>query len=1056
MKLSAKQFLLAVLSLSLSILTARPVALRYFTTARDISSTLINQLYQTSNSMMWVATEDGLNRYDGNKFAIYRHIPGDSTSLFSSYVKAVFEDDEGRLYACTRRGVQIFDPATESFFPRLCEEDGRVYGSIVNTIIRRGENDYWVAGNNLRRFSTSGPDAFVLKEVPGEAASIGFIRCGITDRNGNLWLGQTDGGVYRIAPDDTVTCFMSDDDSPRASSMAIGQDGQLYIGTVSSGLLRFNEDTDTFSPVARCTDKEIKQITAKSDGDLIISTDGDGAMLYSPATGVAMPMEFGFVELDSNSRKVHSTLIDDSGNMWVALFQSGLCLLKHNSNGFEYMGSMSTKNNLIGRNCISSILVDSDNVLWVGADHDGIYKITGNGPVRHFVDDAIIAPMSMLQDSKGRLWVGTYLNGVGRLNPETGKFNRVDVTDRLPLAGNICFAMAEDRDHRLWLGMLNSGLLCYDLQADRPANNFSWREKIDPWIASLYYSPTTNSLYVGSYTGLQVINNLSNVSPTVTSLLPDDVVHCIDETRDGMIWLATTDGLVRYNPNTCEVRRYNSRSGLHNNTVYALHHVGNELWLSLNSGLARFDPATEQFTNFLVDDGLHGNEFYRNSVGYDRDGTIFFGGIGGITYFNPHEITSPGRHWTPRIVGIYRHGQPYYGDAPAYELSSFSLEPDVDSFSIEFGTRELGRPESVRFAYSLDNKDWELLPTGTYVVNFHRLDAGRHTLKFKTVDGATESQSELITFRVKAPWYLTIWAKTVYFLIVLALAIQMLRSHRTRLRHKAELLELTHAEELNEARVQSFINISHDIRTPMTLVISPLKKLMSRDSDPSRQREYGLILRNANRILRLVNELMDLRKIEKNQMKLELVPAEISPIVKDVCETFAHAAETKQIDLRFNSPVKPVVACIDYANFDKILVNLVSNALKYTMPGGYVHIDLALADDEKSFSLMVTDSGRGIPDEAKAHVFERFYQAPGNTARGTGVGLHLTRQLVLLHGGDLVVTDNPDGQGTRFTLTLPLGGGGYILGCYIVSWCIASTLWLNRSRRPFRCRADCP
>ncbi|MDE6160237.1 MAG: response regulator, partial [Muribaculaceae bacterium] len=272
---------------------------------------------------------------------------------------------------------------------------------------------------------------------------------------------------------------------------------------------------------------------------------------------------------------------------------------------------------------------------------------------------------------------------------------------------------------------------------------------------------------------------------------------------------------------------------------------------------------------------------------------------------------------------------------------------------------------------------------------------------------------------VAHPWYATPWAKALYATAVLVMIWWVVRSYIVRMRHKAELLDLTHAEQINEARLQSFVNISHEIRTPMSLVISPLQKLLATDTDPSRRHDYGLILRNAKRILRLIDELMDLRKIEKRQMRLTLAPTELVPLINDLCDTFAQAVTAKNISLKFDFDASDTVACVDVVNFDKILMNLFSNAVKYNPEGG--NIDGKLSEDSDDVEISVTDTGIGVSDEDKELIFERFYQARGNTAGGTGVGLHLTKQLVLLHGGTIVATDNPCGCGTCFTVRIPKG-----------------------------------
>ena len=1000
----------------------RPQATRLFNTDHDLSSSLINQLYQDRNGMMWVATEDGLNRYDSNKFTIYRNTPGDSTSLCNNFVKSVFEDADGRLYVCTRRGVQRYYPESDSFGPRFVDVDGHNFMASVNQIVRRNDNEYWLIGDSLKAFAPTDARTIRIRDVRAKGRVIKDIHCAVLDSDGYVWLSKDEQGLFRIAPDNTVSHFFGAKDDPAVSTMTIGADGLLYAGTTSHGLIRFNRDTHSFDFLTGNTGKEVKWVFADTNGDIVQATDGDGIMVYTPATGANVHFRFGDSNFNSERQKAHCVMRDADKNLWAGLYQFGVAMIPAQANSFGYIGHKSINHNTIGSNCVSAIMRDRQGTLWVGADNDGIYTLDAGGAcTSHLYNNDIAATMCLFEDSRSNIWVGTYLRGVGIIDRRTGAMRRIDVSEGPNRPGNVCFAITEDRDHNVWLGMLNSGLVKYNLATGTVVKDFPWREIIDPWIAALYYSPKTNSLYIGTYSGLQTVNNVSLAEPVITKIITEDVVYSMDEAPDGTIWLATTNGVVSYVPATGKYRRYTTADGLQSNTVYAIRHDGSHVWASLNSGLSRLDPESGVIANFMLDDGLQGNEFYKSSVFKDADTErMYFGGTGGITYFNPRDITAPGRTWTPRIAGLYVHGNPALGDKPVYETTEFRLGPDDSSFSVEFSTKELGRPESVLFAYAIDDKPWETLRAGTNIVNLHNLGAGKHSLKFKAIDSLSESETRTITILVASPWYATPWAKALYATALLMLLWWIARSYATRMRHRAELLELTHTEQINEARLQSFVNISHEIRTPMSLVISPLQKLLATDTDNGRRHEYGLILRNAKRILRLIDELMDLRKIEKRQMRLSLSRTPLVPFINDLCDTFAQVTAGKKIALTFDYDSDDTAADIDQANFDKILMNLLSNAVKYTPEGGRIAIRLASDAAAGTVTISVTDTGIGVPDAEKQRIFDRFYQAHGNSAGGTGVGLHLTYQLVALHGGTITVTDNPDGPGTCFAVSIPI------------------------------------
>lgn len=968
--------------------------------------------------MIWVGTEEGLNCYDGNKFRQFRHQASDAGSLSSNFINSIFETEGGQLIVCTNRGMQVYNRSARNFGPRIRDEKGKEFTGSVMGAVKRSNGDYWIIGDSVKIISRPGKkdwESLQFSKLPASCGAIRHVHAGVSDRQGNIWLSQRERGLLCVTPKNKVVKYFGREGDPNVQCMVIGKDGQLYLGTTAHGLLRYNADSSTFEHLSPFTGKAIQNLYVDRDGHILQATDGTGIISYDPGTGRSAPFQVGSGLTASVNAKTHCVIRDECGNLWIGVFQKGVILLPNHTNDFGYIGAKSEKFNLIGQNCVSSIFRDSSGTLWVGADNDGIYSLNPDLSARtHFVNDDISVPMCLFEDSRGNLWVGTYLNGVGTLNRATGSMSKVD----LPVASEMCFAITEDRDHNLWLGMMNSGLVRYNLDSGKASKDFAWREKIDPFIASLYYSGRTNNLYIGTYSGLQIVKDLSYNNASVSRHFDRLVVHSIDEDDSGTIWMGTTDGLIGYDVKTGREHRYGVNQGLNSSTVYAVRCDGNQVWMSTNNGIARLDTKSGLICNFFAGDGLQGNEFYKNSVFRDADGHLYFGGTGGITHFNPHDIGAPGRKWTPRVIDIYAQGAPLGGDSVPYESARFRLNHNENSFSVEFGTRELGRPETVRFAYSIDGKAWEILPPNTHTVNFFDLNPGEHVLRYKVIDGLIESPENKIDLAIAFPWYSAPWSKVMYIILIVLLLWFTVQSYANRMRSKAQLLELKYSDRLNEARIRSYVNVSHEIRTPMSLIISPLKKLMATDRDPERNKQYSLIMRNAKRVLRLIDELMDLRKIEKHQMMLSFMETPLVPFIQDICDTFAQTVADKNQKLIFEHGDHDVYADIDTVNFDKILMNLFSNAVKYTPQGGTITVNLSADGDDAV--IKVTDTGLGVAEEDRKRIFERFYRAHGNNFGGTGVGLHLSHQLASLHGGSLTVESNPDGQGSCFILRVPL------------------------------------
>ena len=507
--------------------------------------------------------------------------------------------------------------------------------------------------------------------------------------------------------------------------------------------------------------------------------------------------------------------------------------------------------------------------------------------------------------------------------------------------------------------------------------------------------------------------------------------------------MGTSQGLKQLNPQTQKVRKYTISDGLPSNSISAIEGDANgNLWISTNFGISRFNPSTQTFVNFYASDGLQGNEFSKGVSFASTKGEIIFGSTSGITYFNPGEITSPNKKPEIRITDFYVHdkavrlgmksGRYDIVTTSVTNSDKFHLSHKDNSFSIELSAMEFYSPERISYSYTFNSNTWVNLQSGVNRISFSELTPGIYHFQVKARDYNSYSEIKKLTIIISPPWYVSWWAKTIYCLTAVIITIFIIVQIRQRYRARQEMLEHIHAEQLNEAKLQFFINISHEIRTPMSLIISPLQKLMATDYDTERQQSYNIIYRNAERLLRLVNQLMDIRKIDKGQMQLKFQETDIVSFIQDLHYTFAYQANTKHIKLDFHSEVKELKAWIDPKNFDKVILNILSNAFKFTPENGNIQIRLCTGNDpnaaEKAlsryFEISIEDDGIGINETELERIFDRFYQirnSQNNSNIGTGIGLHLIRSLVELHHGSITVENNQGTPGCRFIVRLPLG-----------------------------------
>lgn len=1001
--------------------------------------------------MIWIATEDGLNRYDGAKFTIYKHEPGNEHSLCHNYVRTLYEDSKGRLFVGTYNGLQLYDPATDNFSTRALWEDGQAFDSNIISILERKNGELWVSGNNLCTVSIAQDRLTVHKlDLPIPTTMTEHM---IEDRQHNFWITQGQNSIYQLSPDNRIVQFLHQEKDISIADLYEDDYGDIYVATIGKGLLKYDPATAAFAclPYKGKQDLPIKSIYQGSPNELYLGTDGKGVKIFNtPQQSITdYPFENNF--FDSNTSKVHSILKDHAGNLWMAIYQKGVMMIPAQPNSFKYIGYKSINTNIIGSNCITSLCRDHEGTLWVGTDNDGIYGITkdlkqqvhySEQDTPHSVPSTIFG---LYEDSNQQLWLGSYTHGLGKLDKATGRCTYLqDLTDENGNQIQRVYDLAEDRDKRLWIATMGSGLFYYDLRTgqtvyDPKANAETEKYK---WISCLLHT-SDNRLYVGTYDGVRCID-LNSPDFQAQEISSRHIIFSLYEDANKHIWIGTSNGLSEWDPLTKQLTTYTTKHGLPSDAVYAIQgDPENHLWISTNAGLSRFNLHTHTFSNFYVDDGLQGNEFSKNASLNDKNGLLWFGGTNGITYFNPQEITNPAKKWKVRITDFYLHNHPIRKgmlsggkpiiDTAVFEAQDFYLSHNDNAFSIEFATQELNNPERITYLYNMNHAPWVKLPKGINRVSFSSLTPGTYHFRIKAEDYLLESETGEITIHIAPAWWASGWARLIYLLLLAAAIYGIIVQVRHRYRTRQEMLQHIHAEQINEAKLQFFINISHEIRTPMSLIISPLQKLMADDPDSTRQKSYRIIRRNSERILRLVNQLMDIRKIDKGQMTLTFREIEIVGFIRDLCETFAEQAHKKQIALHVHHADHPTLPLwVDPANFDKIILNLLSNALKFTPSQGEVNIWIRTGEDaslptplQQYAEIVIADNGIGIDPQEAQHIFERFYQirnSQNNSNVGTGIGLHLTRSLVELHHGDIRVENNPDQQpGCRFIVRMPLG-----------------------------------
>ena len=1035
---------------------------KLFSVDNGLSSSMVTDIHQDRSGFIWVATEDGLNRFDGIKFTVYRQDKASSAGVLSNLIHVLFEDNSGRMYTGSLHGLQYYDQATDSFrtVPLMINQS-RIPNVRILTICQRKNGDILLgtSGHGVFRLKSKGDKLYAEKVALTKAGNM-IVKI-FEDNDSNLWVSTEDRGLHRF--DSTLVKFHKSYFVSKKiqnniiTSLCQDKYGRIFAGNMVNGLHQFNAADETFThiPYDETGYLPIADLALNANGQILIGTNSKGMKYYDAASRKILDLNMSVNSFDLSKSKVYSIFEDRSGNTWLGIFQKGLLLMGVNTNRFGYMGYRSANNNSIGSSTVKALAEDNEGTIWVGTDHDGLYALNpGNKPVVHYRHNRTdtSAPENVLtvfEDSKKSLWIGSYLSGLSRLDRTTGKFfpydklinNSGDNVQRI-------YDIKEDSSQRLWIATMGSGLFCMDLRSGNIENLDVLPGRIskladnnlpNSWVNCLLISKD-NKLFIGTYNGLACMDlDTKNFVSTfgVNMILKGIVIYSLFDDDKGNLWAGTSQGLKKIARSNKAITSFDIENGLPSSLVGAVKgdKAGN-LWLSTNRGLSKMDLENNTFVNFYSADGLQGNEFSPGVSLITRNGDLYFGGINGITFFKPEEIRVSGKRPAARIVDFYIHdkavkkgmksGRYMVVDTAVSSAREFHLAHHDNSFSLEFSTMDFVDAERVSYMYSINDNDWAALRPGTNRLTFDNLSTGKYLFRLKAKSNKTESEETQVTIFIHPARYFSSWAWICYGLMTLFVATYIFRTLKNRRLAKQEMLAHLQKEEVNEAKLQFFINIAHEIRTPLTLVVSPLQKLQSQDYNEERMHLYNIMGRNTKRILDLVNQLMDIRKIEKGQMSLQFSREEMTGFTREICLLFEEQINTKQIDFLIDAPKERIFANIDPFNFDKVLINVLSNAFKFTPKGGKIRVLLEVVyaagtDSRPELMLVVEDSGPMINQNDTERIFDCFYQSDEHrdcNRYGTGIGLHLVKQLVELHGGK-IYAENMAETGCRFVIVMP-------------------------------------
>ena len=1038
----------------------------FYSTDKELSNSLINTIYQDRRNYIWIATEDGLNKYDGVKFTTYKNIKGNSKTIKNNYVRTLFEDSQGRFWIGFIDGLMLYNRVEDSFSEVKLLKNGINIDPHITSIIESNTHQIWITTDQGLLIIDSNKDSYQLDSKFSRLLCSNSLVAVFQDSRNDFWILSDDRGLNRYSPiTKKLYSYKSPDKIGSNQTSAICEDhaGNIFVGTLTSGLFKFNRISDKFEQIDYANSSQglpVKCLLIDRQKNLLVGTDGMGMKMYNEKKNILEDIEMQSSLFDFSKMKVHAVLQDNTGNIWTGIFQKGVYFAPNNPNKFSILGYKSYNRNIIGSSCVMSILKDKDNTVWVGTDNDGIYGVRNGVKVAHYTrttkNSVSNTIMCIFQDSNRDIWLGSYLNGLSKFNKNNGfctYYNQISPSIGNNFLSNKVICITEDKHKNLWIGTNGAGLYSFDLKSQTYMQHYAHDGGHNGKILSDGINCVLNDrdgfIWIGTFRGVCKINpNTSEIVNYTTkgNILPGYIVYAMAQDHNGNIWIGTTEGLACYNKKTNHSQLFTMADGLPSNVICGiLEDEKGNIWLSTHMGISKLLIAENKFVNYYAFDGLQGNEFSKGAIFHAGNDEMFFGGISGISHFYPQKINDMRKQLNVYLTELYILDVPVLKSeksdiAKKQIISRFISDVDTihltykdNMFSLEFSTFDFGNSERVYYRYKMEglNSEWMTTEQGVSRINFTNISYGTYKLKVKACIQDNMSPEKSYVIIISPPWYLSWWAKTFYFILFVLLGVGITKYILNQIKHKQEMMRREHAEQINEAKLQFFINISHEIRTPMTLIISPLEKLISENADVDKQKVYKMMYRNGQRILRLINQLMDIRKIDKGLMFVKLRETDIVGFIDDLMQTFEYQSNKRNISFTFEHSVPTLNVWIDLNNFDKVLLNILSNAFKYTPENGNITISLSTGTDENVegalrsyFEIIVSDTGIGIEEEKIERIFERFYQIDNDKTKsnfGTGIGLHLARSLVELQHGVILARNKAEGQGSEFIVRLPMG-----------------------------------
>jgi signal transduction histidine kinase/ligand-binding sensor domain-containing protein/DNA-binding response OmpR family regulator len=1064
------------------------IQFKHLTREQGLSHNFIWCVLQDKKGFIWIGTYDGLNRYDGRKFKVFKHSINDTTSLGANEVSALLEDRSGNLWVGTLGGgLAKYNSDKENFTRYVNYTDSSSNANSILTLCEDSSGIIWIGTNHggLHYFNPESNKFISFRNIPSDSTSLSHnkVYSLFEDSKGNLWIGTVGGGLNKFnRENNTFTRYYFDQHGPdnlggnMITAISEDKSGNIWLGTYGNGLIRLVNKGNIYPPVFTYLKHDPMNPESISGNSIdFLFLDENDIMWFGTGTGGlnrtvsslndGIPQSFIYYDYNTNDQNsllgnnISYCLKDNSGICWLVSWEKGINIYDTKQKPFKNYKHEPNNPFSLSDNAVKTVYEDKSGTIWIGTVNGGLNKWDRKTNrfvhYKNYLNDANTISdnyvLSIYEDSEGFLWIGTYNGGLNRFDKKKEKFykfkndpyNSKSISD-ISIAGII-----EDKSRNLWISTMNFGLNLFNNKGEYFCNfNYNPDSLVvlnNSSIHQIHLIDKTDNIWISPQAGGLIVYDSQKNKTTQykhdsnnSNSLSNNNITSVYEDESGIFWIGTKDGgLNRFDKEKGLFKNYTIKDGLPSDFINdVLEDDLGYLWISTNNGLSKFNPKSENFRNYDVEDGLLSNQIEEGCK--SKTGELIFGCGNGFIIFHPDSIKDNTKIPPIYITDFYLFNKPVpigYDSLSNRTILSKSLIDceeielnfDDNVFAFEFAALDYHSPNKNKYAYIMEgfDKDWTYTDASRNIATYTNLDPGEYIFRVKgsNNDGYWTEKGASIKVIILPPWWRTNLAYLIYFLLIGSIIYFIWKAQLRRLRNKHEFemskFEAKKLHEVDEIKSRFFTNISHEFRTPLTLILGPVKQVMERRKDEKNKDELNIAHKNANKLLGLVNQLLDISKIESGNMKLHTSPTNYIQLLKALTLSFASYAERKRITLKFNSTEDEIIVYLDRDKIEKIITNILSNAFKFTPEGG--RIEVTLSKDDKYVNTIISDTGIGIPKDKVSKIFDRFYQVDGSHTReqeGTGIGLALTKELVDLHKGKIEV-ESEESKGTTFTVSIP-------------------------------------